>query len=119
MARDDSLDTITKEIDNLKEEMARQREELEKLQQTQESSVAAVAAVTSQSSLQRAGDSDKDLRQTLTTLPSSASNDDLSQRLAALEQLLNELSEHVREKDKVIQTHTKEIWDLNEKTFNL
>lgn len=44
---------------------------------------------------------------------------DLSTKISDIEKSTSDLSEHMKEKDKVIQLHTKEIWDLNEKMFAL
>ena len=44
---------------------------------------------------------------------------DLSTKISDIEKSTSDLSDHMKEKDKVIQLHTKEIWDLNEKVFAL
>jgi hypothetical protein len=56
-------------------------DEMEKLKNQNQEIVETVGAVGRQS---QRDTNDKDFRQTITTLPSSASNDDLSQKLANL-----------------------------------
>lgn len=121
-SREDAVDSLAKELQTTRQEIDAQnklfQEEIDRLQQNQSQQTASLASVQSEQNLQRTGGSEKDFRQTVSTIPSSASNDDLAQRLAHLEHKVAELNEHLKEKDKVIQTHTKEIWDMNEKVFN-
>lgn len=44
---------------------------------------------------------------------------DLETRVSDIEKSNSDINETIKDKEKVIQLHTKEIWDLNEKVFAL